>query len=73
MSRLDDIIDGTFGICEGQCERRTTLILTPSQTQYDWDGKGMDPNRDRRLCDECSEEYTTAMEDQWKEYWSGRL
>lgn len=66
-------MDNTFGKCEGQCKRWTDLITTSSMTQHEWDGTGEDPNRDWLLCTECSEEYTAAMQEQWEEYWSGRL
>lgn len=46
---------------------------TPSMTEYAWNGKGEDPNRDFQLCPECSEAYTDEMEYRWAEYHGGLL
>lgn len=44
-----------------------------SMTQYEWDRKGPDPNRDLLLCPDCAQRHEEDMKAQWAEYWSGRL
>ncbi|MDB4278023.1 hypothetical protein N9917_00175 [Deltaproteobacteria bacterium] len=57
---------------QGPCEGRV-LESTPSQTRYEWDGKGLDPNAKRLLCPPCSKGYTEEMNAQWAEYHAGLL
>jgi len=45
----------------------------PSQTGYEWDGTGEDPNRALWLCADHGEEYTEIMNDQWASYYGGLL
>jgi hypothetical protein len=77
MKDLDDIIDAhcSFpqkekiqGECPG-CHEVTTLVLTPSMTQYE------DPERNLPFyaCKWCSEEYIEEMQDRWNDYYAGLL
>lgn len=71
---VDKLLDGVvIDMCEGPCKRVTELTRTPSMTMYEWDGEGEDPNRDLMLCQECSEEYTEIMTEQWANYYRGLL
>lgn len=45
----------------------------PSQTMYEWNGIGEDPNRDLVLCGPCGYEYTENMNHQWAVYYGGLL
>jgi hypothetical protein len=57
------------GKCE-YCKRQVDYILkTPSMTHYPWDGKGEDPNRDRRLCLWCADDHVTYWENRWADYY----
>ncbi len=46
---------------------------TPGMTSYCWDGIGEDPNRDVRLCPECSSCHVSHWEEMWAEYHGGLL
>lgn len=75
LAELLDLLRVAPVLCEGfggPCRHRV-LWPTPSQTQYEWDGQGEDPNADKMLCPKCSEEYTEMMDDQWAEYRAGLL
>ncbi|AXQ68325.1 hypothetical protein HOT99_gp292 [Caulobacter phage CcrBL10] len=63
-------------IALGGCEHCGTfwrLDMVGSMTCYHWDGKGEDPNRDRRYCPPCTEEHITYWEGMWRDYYGGRL
>jgi hypothetical protein len=74
LSRILEYLGTPLPPCEGHggCPNKV-LWETPSQTQYEWDGQGRDPNAALLLCPECSEEYTGTMNDQWSEYHAGLL
>lgn len=63
---------------QGVCHQSATVI-TNSQTCYDpSERKDARPgdlgrNRDYFFCPQCSEAYTEMMDDQWADYYSGRL
>jgi hypothetical protein len=57
---------------QGPCEGRA-LEQTPSQTRYEWDGKGPDPNAALLLCPPCSGGYTEEMNAKWADYHGGLL
>jgi hypothetical protein len=52
---------------EGPCEN-VVLWETPGMTSYEWDGEGVNPNRNRLLCPECSAGYVAHWKDMWDEY-----
>ncbi|AFU87649.1 hypothetical protein CcrKarma_gp132 [Caulobacter virus Karma] len=63
-------------IALGGCERCGTfwrLGMVSSMTCYHWDGKGEDPNRDRRLCPDCTDYHIDYWEGMWRDYYGGRL
>lgn len=62
-----------YGTCEHCGIVTDDRVWTDSQTNYEWDGLGRNPNRPKALCRECSERYTEIMNDQWEDYNSGRL
>jgi hypothetical protein len=63
-----------MGDCEGQCKRQNIRVsLRPSQTCYPYDDDGEDPNRDWVLCEECADEYSKIMDEQWSNYYGGCL
>lgn len=79
--QLDHIIDAhsenpirkkVYSTCP-RCERRMLLRRVPSMTRYEWDGQGDNPNADWFLCEECSDDYTQFMIEQWQEYYNGIL
>jgi len=55
------------------CSNCGTLFgrMWPSYTQYHWDGRGEDPNRDVRLCQPCGEEHAEYWSDMWREHYYG--
>jgi hypothetical protein len=59
--------------CEACGVKSKRVVDCPSYTQYHWDGKGEDPNRDLQLCLECAEGYMEQMESQWADYYGGLL
>lgn len=70
---IDLLGSGEERTCEWCGVTSKRVIDTPSQTMYQWDGQGDDPNRHKQLCIECAVEYTYNIEAQWAEYYSGRL
>lgn len=60
--------EGSSGPCE-----RVVLWPTSSQTAYEWNGEGENPNKDLMLCPLCSIDYTQMMTAQWDEYNAGRI
>lgn len=62
--------EGFQGPCNHPAE-----VVTPSMTSYpDKPAEGeLGPNRDRYMCSVCSEGYIQMMQDQWDEYYAGRL
>jgi hypothetical protein len=60
--------EGFSGPCTNQ-----VLWVTPGMTAYPWDGTGVDPNRDRLMCPECSAGYVEHWEEMWAMYRSGQL
>lgn len=60
----------------GGCVRCGWIIgvkAESSRTRYHWDGKGLDPNRDIRLCRHCAQEHHQHWDATWDEYYSGLL
>ena len=52
------------------------LSLEDSRTNYSWQGKLNDaknPNRDRLLCEKCTELHHEFWDEQWRDYYAGRL
>ncbi|ARB13657.1 hypothetical protein Ccr2_gp127c [Caulobacter phage Ccr2] len=61
-----------LGGCE-HCGTFWSLGMVGSMTCYHWDGKGEDPNRDRRYCPDCTEKHIDYWEGMWRDYYGGRL
>jgi hypothetical protein len=59
-------------LCE-HCGSVEGVEWEESRTQYEWDGKGENPNRCRALCYECAKEHHAHWDDMWKEYYGGVL
>ena len=76
LSELVDELRLLVPRCEGfqgSCGYPVVGPPTPSQTMYEWDGEGEDPNQDLMLCPVCSAAYTEQMNALWDEYNSGRM
>jgi len=54
---------------EGPCES-TEVELVLAQTQYEWDGVGMNPNRPHLFCTDCKNSYNKEWADRWSDYYA---
>jgi hypothetical protein len=59
---------------QGRCGLPAECIVD-SMTAYTEEAPEghLGPNRDLFMCTGCADGYTQMMEDQWKDYWSGRM
>lgn len=71
LSRAQSWVWRKLHWCE-RCGARLAKVES-SRTDYHWDGKGKDPNRDLWLCSSCAREHHDYWDAMWDEYYRGRL
>lgn len=69
---VEIVVEVDHNVCE-HCECREGVRAESARTLYEWNGWGINPNRDVYLCRQCAEEHHAYWDDMWAEYYSGRL